>query len=205
MGQVRRVQGSYVTLGEVRLGWVRLGEFRVGYVTLGEVRLGWVRLHQARLGQVRIFYYLLFTYSQKHLLVSFLLFCLLTCLFVPISLIILFHSLYKQFYLRYLHALFHFAPLSTCLNVRTLQSVQRLATGWTVRGSNLIGGKSSIPIQAGLELSLLSNRYCASLPGVKRSGRDTDHPPPCSTCLSTSPLCLFGSTGQLYLFNYLFH
>jgi hypothetical protein len=57
---------------------------------------------------------------------------------------------------------------------RVAQSVKRLTTGWTVRGSNL--GRGEIfrtrpdrpwgPVGTG------------SLPGVKRPGRGADHPSP---------------------------
>ena len=62
------------------------------------------------------------------------------------------------------------------------QSVLRLATGWTVRGSNPGGGESfrfrrdrpwGLP-------SLLCNGYRLCFPGVKRPGRGVDYPPPSS-------------------------
>jgi hypothetical protein len=59
------------------------------------------------------------------------------------------------------------------------QSVQRLATGWTVRGSNPGGGEifRSHPDRPWGLPSLLYNRYRVSFPGVKRPGRGVDHPP----------------------------
>ena len=59
------------------------------------------------------------------------------------------------------------------------QSVQRLATGWTVRGSNPGGGKifRTRPDRPWDPPSLLYNGNQVSLPGVKRSGRGVNHPP----------------------------
>jgi hypothetical protein len=58
------------------------------------------------------------------------------------------------------------------------QSVQRLATGWTVRGSNPGGGeifRTRPDRPCGLP-SLLYNGT-GSFPGVKRPGLGVDHPP----------------------------
>ena len=59
------------------------------------------------------------------------------------------------------------------------QSVQRLATAWTVRGSNS-GGDEIFRTRPdrpwGLPI-LLHNRCRVSSPGVKRPGRGLDHPP----------------------------
>ena len=58
------------------------------------------------------------------------------------------------------------------------QSFQRLATGWTVRGSNLGGGGFSAPVQTGPGPHPASYTMCTgSFPGVMRPGRDVDHPP----------------------------
>ena len=58
-------------------------------------------------------------------------------------------------------------------------SVQRLATGWTVLGSN--SGRCEIfcisPDRPWVPPSLLYSWYRVSFPGVKRSERDADHPP----------------------------
>jgi hypothetical protein len=59
------------------------------------------------------------------------------------------------------------------------QSVQRLATGWTVRGSNPGGGDilRSRPDRPWGPSSLLYNGYRVSFPGVKRRGVElTTHP-----------------------------
>ena len=58
------------------------------------------------------------------------------------------------------------------------QSVQRLATGWTVRGSNPGGGEDfrTRPERPWGLPSLLYNGYRA-FTGVRRSGRGVDHPP----------------------------
>ena len=62
------------------------------------------------------------------------------------------------------------------------QSVQRLATGWTVRESN--PGKGKIPRTRPDRLwnppSLLYNGYRVSFLGLKRPGRGVNHPPPTS-------------------------
>ena len=61
------------------------------------------------------------------------------------------------------------------------QSVQRLATGWTFRGSNPEGGGFSAPVQTGSEAYPASYTIgTGSFPGVKRPGRGVDHPPPSS-------------------------
>ena len=60
------------------------------------------------------------------------------------------------------------------------QSVQRLATGWTVRGSNPSwGARFSAPVQTGPGAHPAScTRGTGSFPGVKRPGRGADHPTP---------------------------
>jgi hypothetical protein len=57
------------------------------------------------------------------------------------------------------------------------QSVQRLTTGWAVRGSNPDGGEifSSSPDPGAHPASCTMGT--GSFPGVKRPGRDADHPP----------------------------
>jgi len=63
---------------------------------------------------------------------------------------------------------------------RVAQSVQRLATGWTVRGSNPGWGEISrtCPDRSWGPPSLLYNGYWV-LPGTKeRPGRDADPSPP---------------------------
>jgi hypothetical protein len=63
------------------------------------------------------------------------------------------------------------------------QSVSRLATGWTVIGSN--PGRREIfrtrPDRHWVSPSLLQNGYRLAFPGVKRPGRGVNHPPPSST------------------------
>ena len=69
-------------------------------------------------------------------------------------------------------------PQEKLLWVGVAKSVQRLATGWTVRGSNP-GGRRDFPHHPDQPWSppiLLYNGYRASLPGVKRSGRGVDIP-----------------------------
>ena len=62
------------------------------------------------------------------------------------------------------------------------QSVQRLATGWTVRGSNPVGrGEIFRTCLAGSEAYPASYTMgTGSFLGVKRPGRGVDHPPPSS-------------------------
>ena len=60
------------------------------------------------------------------------------------------------------------------------QSVWRLATSWTVRGSNSAEGENFRTCPDGLwgPPNLLYGGYCISLPGVKRPRRGAYHPPP---------------------------
>ena len=61
------------------------------------------------------------------------------------------------------------------------QSVQRLATGWTVRGSNPggVGAIFSAPVQTGPgTYSASYTKGTGSFPGVKRPGCGARHPPP---------------------------
>jgi hypothetical protein len=63
------------------------------------------------------------------------------------------------------------------------QSVQRLATAWTVRGSNPGEGEifRTHPDRPWGPPSLQYNVYRVSFPGVKRPGRGADHPPSSNT------------------------
>ena len=62
------------------------------------------------------------------------------------------------------------------------QLVKQLATGWTVRGSNLGGGEifRTRPDRPWGPPSLLYNGYRVYFQGVKRPGSAVDHPPPSS-------------------------
>ena len=80
------------------------------------------------------------------------------------------------------------------------QSVQRLATGWTVRGSNPSGDEifRTRPNGSWGPSSLLYNGHRVLLPGVKRPGRGVNHPPPPgakvkknSTAITLLPLWAF--------------
>jgi hypothetical protein len=76
---------------------------------------------------------------------------------------------------------FFFALFYVCkLNLwaAIAQSVQRLATGWTVRGSNPGGGEifRTCPERTWGPNSLLHNGYLVSFPGTKRPGRGFEHP-----------------------------
>jgi len=63
--------------------------------------------------------------------------------------------------------------------VGTAQSVHRLATVWTVRGSNRIVGEI-FPHPSRPAHSVFHTRGTASSPGLKRPGRDVNHPHPSS-------------------------
>jgi len=58
------------------------------------------------------------------------------------------------------------------------RSIQRLATGWTVRGSNSGGARFSVPVQTGLESH---PAFCTlgimSIPRVNRSVQSAGHSP----------------------------
>jgi len=66
--------------------------------------------------------------------------------------------------------------------VRIAQSVQRIATGWTVRGSNPGCGEMfrTRPDRPSGPPSLAYNVYRVSFPWVKRPDRDINHSPPSS-------------------------
>ena len=99
--------------------------------------------------------------------------------------------------------------------VRVVQSVQRLATGWTVRGSNPGGGEffHSCPDRPWGPPSLLHNRYRVFPGGKQRPGRDANtsplsnavvmeeqsytSTPPVGRTACTEPQCLY--KGALYL------
>ena len=96
-------------------------------------------------------------------------------------------------------------PKKQILLVREIQqSVQRLATGWTVRGSNLGDGEIHRTGPGANPASYITGT--GSFPGVKRPGRGVDHPPPSSAEVkervgytSNSPLGLRGLLyGELY-------
>jgi hypothetical protein len=79
------------------------------------------------------------------------------------------------------------------------QSVLRLATGWTVRGSNP-GGGEIFRIRPGRPWdppSLLNNWYRVSLPGVKRPGIGVNQPLPSSAEVKERvDLCLYFPSGS---------
>jgi hypothetical protein len=74
-----------------------------------------------------------------------------------------------------------FSLASSYIGAGIAQSEQRLATGWTVQGSNSGGDKifRSHPDQPWGPPSLLYNGYQV-FPGVKQPGHGADHPPPSS-------------------------
>ena len=61
--------------------------------------------------------------------------------------------------------------------------VVRLATGWTVKGSNTSAGEifRNCPDQPWGPPSLLCNGHRVSFPMLQQPGRGVDHPPPSST------------------------
>ena len=87
----------------------------------------------------------------------------------------LFYEMYKVNYLR-----------NKACDVRVTwvgiaPSVYRLATGWTVRGSNTGGARFSAPVLTGPGAHpAFCTRGTGSFPGVKRPGRVVDHPFPSS-------------------------
>jgi hypothetical protein len=64
----------------------------------------------------------------------------------------------------------------------TAQNLKRLATGWTVRGSNPGGSEifRTRPHRPWGPPTLLYNGHRVSFPGVQRPGRRVNHPPPSS-------------------------
>jgi len=76
--------------------------------------------------------------------------------------------------------LYYFTPFD-CVG-RVSQSVQRLATGWTVRGSNPGGGEifRTCPYWPWGPPSLMYNGYRVFPRGKERPGRDADPSPPSS-------------------------
>jgi hypothetical protein len=85
------------------------------------------------------------------------------------------------------------------------QSVQRLSTGWTVRGSNPGGGEifHTRPVRPWGPPILLYNGYRVSFPGVKRPGRGVDHSPSSSTEVKERllPLCTFAACSRVKFKN----
>ena len=68
--------------------------------------------------------------------------------------------------------------VSTMMWDETAQSVYRLFTGWTVRGSIPCGERYSAPIQTAPGAHPASyTTGTGSFPGVERLGRGVNHPP----------------------------
>jgi hypothetical protein len=85
---------------------------------------------------------------------------------------------------------------------RIAQLVQRLATGWTVRGSNPGGGEifRTRPDRPCGPPSLLYNEYRVSFLGAKRPGRGVDHPPSSSARVKERvELYLYSPSGPSWL------
>ena len=87
---------------------------------------------------------------------------------------------------------------------RSAQSVQRLSTGWTVRGSNPGGGRdfphASRPALGSTQPPVQSVPGVSFL-GVKRSGRGVDHPPPSSAEVKERvELYLYSPSGPSWTF-----
>jgi len=68
---------------------------------------------------------------------------------------------------------------TSCCTGQIAQSVQRLATGWTVRGSNPEGeARFSAPVQTGPgAFPAFFTMVTESFPAVQRPGLGVDHPP----------------------------
>ena len=82
-----------------------------------------------------------------------------------------------------------------------ITNLYRLATGWTVRGSNPGGGEIFLtcPYRPWGSPSLLHNGYRVSFSGVKRRGRGVDHPPPSSAEVKERvDLYLYSPSGSLW-------
>ena len=94
---------------------------------------------------------------------------------------------------------------------RLAQSVQRVATGWTVRGSNPGGGEifRTCPDRPWGPPSLLYNGYRVFPGGKERWKRDADPSPPSSAVgrtVCTQPQCLYkGALYPLFLTSQLTH
>jgi len=74
--------------------------------------------------------------------------------------------------------MFHSVPHSKQW-ARIAQSVQQLASGWTVRGLNPDGARFSAPVETGTGANPSSyTMSTASFTGIKRPERGVDHPPP---------------------------
>ena len=96
---------------------------------------------------------------------------------------------------------------------RVAQSVQRLATGWTVRGSNRGGGEifRTCPDRPWGPPSLLYNGYRVFPGGKERPGRDANPSPPSSAVghervqlylySPYGPYGLYRASVQLYLYS----
>ena len=78
------------------------------------------------------------------------------------------------------------------------QSVKRLDTGWTVRGSNHGGGEifRTRPFRPWDPPSILRNGYRVSYPGITRPGHGIDHPLPSSAAVKERvELYLYSPSG----------
>jgi hypothetical protein len=72
----------------------------------------------------------------------------------------------------------YFTTLCCVRRAGIAQSVKRLVTGWTVRGSIAMGTRFFATVQTGPGVPQLPVQWVPGLfPGVKRPGRDVEHPP----------------------------
>jgi hypothetical protein len=117
---------------------------------------------------VKCYVYMYLAFSQLKMAKMLLLCCYWSCLSVLKSRI----DECSQIFILYLKA--SVGPVA--------QSVQRLATGWTVRGSNPGGGEifRTCPDRPWGPPSLLYNGHRVFPGGRKRPGRDADPSPPSS-------------------------
>ena len=86
---------------------------------------------------------------------------------------------------------------------RVAQSVYRLATAWTVRGSNPGGGEifRTCPDRPWGPPSLLYNGYRVFPEGKEGPGRDADPSPTSSAVVSTPPMGRTACTEPQYLYK----
>jgi hypothetical protein len=98
-----------------------------------------------------------------------------------------------------------------CSGQRVVSSVKTMvATGWTVRGLNPVGGKffRTRPDRPRGPLIFLYIGYFGSFPWLRRPGRGVNHPPCLTPSLKRVELCLYSRLclydmllGDLYLYR----
>ena len=112
--------------------------------------------------------------------------------------IFIFMGQFRPFTTNFLISTFLYLFDNSSVAAGIAQSVQRLATGWTVRGSNPGGGQDfpypSIPVPGAHPASY--TMCTGSYQGVKRPGRGADHPSPSSAEVKERvELCICSISG----------